>query len=105
MPTNGLMSAANRKRMTVLIIIRFLGHLRLNDCKAMLSYTRFAVIDHSLWQPLAERHYHRQLRQHRILKGIQANGELEVGILLDLLNQIFIGQPKSGLMICAPRAF
>ena len=78
-------------RATALVIIRLLGCLRLNNGKAMSNNTLIAVIDHGLWQTLAEIHHHRWIKWRRILKGLQANEELEVGILLDLLNQLFIG--------------
>ena len=80
-------------RATVLVIIRLLGCFRLNHGKAISNNTLLAVIDHGLWQMLAAIHHHRWIKWHRILKGLQSNEKLDLGILLDLLNQLFIGEP------------
>lgn len=86
-----------RKTGAPLIGIRLLGCLRLNDGKAISNNALIAVIDQNAWQPHAEINDNRWIKRRRILKGLQANEELEGGKLLDLLNQLFIGEPQSGL--------
>lgn len=41
--------------------------------------------------------HHQRIKRCRVVEGFQANEELQILILLDLLNQIFIGETQTGL--------
>ena len=46
---------------------------------------------------LTEVHHHRRIKWCRVLEGFDANQELQIWILLDLLNQVFIREPEPRL--------
>lgn len=56
-----------------------------------------AGIDDEFRRPLAGIHHHRWIKRGRELESLQANEQLEAGILLDLLNQLFLCEPHTNL--------
>lgn len=64
--------------------------------QTMTHYSFDKVSYHRFREPFPEGHHHRRVKWRQLLKAFQANGELEVRVFFDLLNESFIRETQAG---------
>jgi len=62
----------------------------------MVSQGQAALADHC-WENSCHYHHHRWIKRGRVLEHLQADEELEIGVIFDLLHQFFVGEAQPSL--------
>jgi hypothetical protein len=79
----------------VAVVIVMIGCRRMDNAQAMAHDSFFADIHYRFRQSLMEVQHHRWIKWCRVLKVCQADEQLEIWILFDLLKEFFIREPHA----------